>query len=93
MEPLKDEILFLREELRENNLPTKGKYKALTADRMELHKIDEDNNNKNNSNKIQVKVLIITMLPMITAILIFLISIVIVLLSSPLIMTIAVIIL
>ena len=54
MKPLKGEMLFLREELREKNLRTKQKYKASTVDRTELHNIDKDNKNDkndNNSNK------------------------------------------
>ena len=48
---MKGEILFLREELRKNNLQTK--YTTSTANDTELRKINKDNDNKNdiNSNK------------------------------------------
>ena len=37
----KIKILFLREELRENNVSAKYEYKASTADETELHKINK----------------------------------------------------
>ena len=53
IESVKGEILFLREELRKNNLQTKSKYTTSTANDTELRKINKDNDNKNdiNSNK------------------------------------------
>ena len=45
IESLKGEILFLRQELPERNMPKKCKCIASTADNTELHPIDKGNNN------------------------------------------------
>ena len=36
--------------MKENNFPTKCKYKTLSEDGAELHKINNSNNNNNNNN-------------------------------------------
>ena len=55
IESPKFEIILLRRELRESNVPTKCKCIASIADDMEFHNNNKDNNNhnrnENNSNK------------------------------------------
>ena len=54
IEALKGEILFLTQELRDKNVPTKCKCIVLTEDDMELHNFNKSNNNtftKNENNK------------------------------------------
>lgn len=45
---LNSEILFLTQEVREKNEPTKYKYIASTADDTKFHNINKDNNGKQN---------------------------------------------
>ena len=48
---MKGEVLFLRQELRKNNVPAECKCIASTTDDTHPHNINKDNNNNHNRNE------------------------------------------